>query len=324
MLRVLKTDGVLELGEAERAVLAAIPAELVERPCLTEAELLEHAAQADAILTLDEPFGAEVVAALERCRVISRFGIGVDRIDVEAATARGIVVANVPDYCVDEVSDHALALLLALSRRVVALDRAVRSGVWDTVAVAGRVRRLRGQTLGVVGFGRLGRRLAEKARALGLDVLAHDPFVADEEIRAGGCEPAALDVLLERSDWISLHLPLTPETRHLIGRAELARVKPTAVLLNTARGALVDQDALVAALVDGRLGGAGLDVLEREPPAPDDPLLALDNVVVTSHAAFYSEEALAEQRLRAVENVARVLTGRAPHAAVNAVTAAAG
>lgn len=317
-MRVLKTDDVLELGAAERALLADVGAELVERPCPTEDDLLEHARDADGILTLDEPFGARVIAALDRCRVISRFGIGVDRIDVDAATAKGIVVANVPDYCVDEVSDHALALLLALSRRVVALDRAVRAGTWDTPGVAGRVRRLRGQTLGVVGFGRLGRRLAEKARALGLELLAYDPLVPAGQVRAAGVGPVELGALLERSDWISLHVPLTPQTQHLIGAAELARMRPGAVLLNTARGGLVDQAALVAALRDGGLGGAGLDVLEREPPPAGDPLLGLDNVIVTSHAAFYSEEALAEQRLRAVENVARVLTGRPPLAAVNA------
>jgi D-3-phosphoglycerate dehydrogenase len=318
-LRVLKTDDVLELGPDERALLAGIGAELVEQPCPTEEELLLHAPSADGILTLDEPFGARVVAALDRCRVISRFGIGVDRIDVDAATAKGIVVTNVPDYCVDEVSDHALALLLALSRRIVPLDRAVRAGVWDTFEVAGSTRRLRGQILGIVGFGRLGRRLAEKARALGLDVLAHDPLLPEDAVRAGGAEPLPLAELLERSDWVSLHVPLTPATRHLIGAAELARAKPGAVLINTARGALVDQDALVDALRAGRLGGAGLDVLEHEPPLPDDPLLALDNVLVTSHAAFYSQEALADQRRRAVENVALVLTGRAPHAAVNQV-----
>jgi D-3-phosphoglycerate dehydrogenase / 2-oxoglutarate reductase len=318
MLRVLKTDDVLRLGDAERALLREIGAELVEHACRTEDELLAHARDADGILTLDEPFGKRVIEGLERCRVISRFGIGVDRIDVDAATAKGIVVANVPDYCVDEVSDHALALLLALSRRIVALDRAVHAGTWDTIRIAGRVRRLRGQTLGVVGFGRLGRRLGEKARALGLDVLAYDPLVPAAQIRDTGAEPVALDALLTRSEWVSLHVPLTPETRHVIGAAELARMRPGAVLLNTARGGLVDQDALVQSLRERHLGGAGLDVLEREPPPVDDPLLALDNVIVTSHAAFYSEEALAEQRLRAVENVARVLTGRPPLAAVNA------
>ncbi len=316
---VLKTDGVVELGARERAVLHEVPAELVERACPTEEALLAEGRHADAILTLDEPLTARVIERLENCRVISRFGIAVDRVDIDAATSRGIVVANVPDYCADEVSDHVLALLLGFARRIRALDAAVHAGVWDTPAVAGEVRRLRGQVVGVVGFGRIGRRLAEKAGALGLSVLAHDPYVDGEAVRAAGVEPVALGELLERSDWISLHVPLTAETRHLIDAAALARVKPTAVLLNTARGALVDEDALVDALRERRLGGAGLDVLEREPPAADEPLLGLDNVVVTSHAAFYSVEALAEMRLTAVENVARVLTGRPPLHAVNRV-----
>jgi D-3-phosphoglycerate dehydrogenase len=317
VIRVVKTDGgFVELTAEERAPLEALPAELVERACATEDEVIAAAAHADAVLTLDEPFPASVIARLERCRVISRFGIGVDRVDVEAAVARGIVVANVPDYCIDEVSDHALGLLLALARRLPALDAAVRAGIWDTPSVAAGVRRLRGQTLGLVGFGRLGRRMAEKAQALGLVVLAHDPGVEPAAVRAAGAEPVALEDLLARSDWISLHAPLTPATRHLLDAERLARVKRGAFLINTARGGLVDQTALVEALRDGRLAGAGLDVLEREPPAADDPLLALENVVVTSHAAFFSRESGAEARRAAVENVVRVLTGREPLHAV--------
>jgi D-3-phosphoglycerate dehydrogenase / 2-oxoglutarate reductase len=319
MKLVVKTDDVVELGDEELAMLAAVPARLVERPAATEEALVEHARDADAILTLDEPLTAGVIEQLRACRVISRFGIGVDRVDIAAATQRGIVVTNVPDYCVDEVSDHALALLLGIARRTHALDAAVRAGTWETAAVAGEVHRLRGQILGVVGFGRLGRRLSEKTQALGLRVLAHDPYVADEEVRALGAEPVPLDELLQRSDWVSLHLPLTPETRHLIDKAALRRMKSSAVLVNTARGALVDQAALVGALRDGRLAGAALDVLEREPPAPDDPLLELANVVLTSHAAFYSVESLAEMRRSAVENVVRVLAGRPPLFAVNEI-----
>jgi D-3-phosphoglycerate dehydrogenase len=314
---VAKTDEVVALGEAERGLLDEVPAQLVERACATEEAVVEHARGADAILTLDEPFTARVIEQLEACRVISRFGIGVDRVDVDAATRKGIVVTNVPDYCVDEVSDHALAFLLAFARRIHTLDAAVRSGTWDTAAVAGDVRRLRGQVLGIVGFGRLGRRLAEKAAAFGLTVVAYDPYIAAAEVHAGGAEPAPLDELLERSDWISLHAPLTAETRHLIDARALRRVKPNAVLINTARGGLIDQAALVDALRGRRLRGAALDVLEGEPPARDDPILRFDNVLLTSHAAFNSVEALAEMRRTAVENVVRVLTGRPPLFAVN-------
>jgi len=319
-LVVLKTDpGVIEVGDSEREILAEVGARLVERPCLTEQDLIEHGREADAILTLDEPLTAGVIASLARCRVISRFGIGVDKVDLEAATAAGIVVTNVPDYCVDEASDHALALMLAVERRIPALDAAVRQGRWDTAAVAGPVRRLRGRRAGVVGFGRLGARFARKAAALGLDVAVHDPYVADGEIEAAGARPLPLDELLASSDIVSLHVPLTPETHHLLDRRRLLSMPPGAVLVNTSRGALVDEDALVEALAEGRLGGAGLDVFEQEPPGPDHPLLALPNGVVTSHSSHYSLESGAEMRERAFANVADVLAGRPPRSPVNAV-----
>ena len=317
-LVVLKTDpGVIEVGEAELALLAGSGARLVERPCRTEDELLEHGRDAAAILTLDEPLTARVIAGLRGCRVIARFGIGVDRVDLEAATAAGIVVTNVPDYCVDEVSDHALGLLLAVTRRIVPLDRAVRDGVWDTAAVAGPVRRLRGRRLGIVGFGRLGRSFAAKAQALGLEVVAYDPNVADGDIEAAGVRSLSLDALIASSDIVSLHVPLTPQTRHLLDRQRIDSLPAGAVLLNTSRGGLVDEKALAAALREGRLGGAGLDVFETEPPPRDHPLLGLPNVVVSSHSAHYSLEAGADMRAKAFGNVAKVLRGEAPLSPVN-------
>ena len=319
-LVVLKTDpGVIEVGDAERRILGEAGARLVEQPCATEEELIEHGREAAAILTLDEPLSAGVIASLTRCRVISRFGIGVDKVDVGAATAAGIVVTNVPDYCVDEASDHAVALLLAVERRIPALDTAVRQGRWDTAAVAGRVRRLRGRRAGVIGFGRLGARFAHKAAAFGLDVCIHDPYVADAEIEAAGTRPMPLEELLASSDIVSLHVPLTPDTHHLLDRRRLFSMREGAVLVNTSRGALVDEEALVDALTRGRLGGAGLDVFEQEPPGPGHPLLALPNVVVTSHSSHYSLESGAEMRERAFVNVADVLAGRVPASAVNAV-----
>jgi D-3-phosphoglycerate dehydrogenase len=319
-LVVLKTDpDVIEVGDAERAVLDQVGARLVERPCVTEDELIAHGRDAAAILTLDEPLTSRVIGSLRRCRVISRFGIGVDKVDLDAATSAGIVVTNVPDYCVDEASDHALALLLAVERRIPALDAAVREGTWDTAAVAGTVRRLRGLRAGVIGFGRLGSRFAGKAAALGLEVYVHDPFVDDAAIEATGARPLALEELLATSDVVSLHVPLTPDTRRLLDRRRIFRMREGAVLVNTSRGGLVDEDALVDALRQGRLGGAGLDVFEREPPGPDHPLLALPNVVVTSHSSHYSLESGAEMRDRAFRNVAEVLAGRRPLSQVNAV-----
>ena len=231
------------------------------------------------------------------------------------------MVTNVPDYCVDEVSDHALGLLLAVTRRIVPLDRAVRDGVWDTAAVAGPVRRLRGRRLGIVGFGRLGRSFAAKAQALGLEVVAYDPNVADGDIEAAGVRSLSLDALIASSDIVSLHVPLTPQTRHLLDRQRIDSLPAGAVLLNTARGGLVDEDALAAALREGRLGGAGLDVFETEPPPRDHPLLGLPNVVVSSHSSHYSLEAGADMRAKAFGNVARVLRGEAPLSPVNRLRA---
>ena len=315
---VVNSSSGVRLGEPERALLATAEAQLVERHCPTEEALLEHAGEANAVLTLDEPFSARVLAAMPHLRVISRFGVGVDRIDLEVAHARGIVVANVPDYCVDEASDHALALLLAVSRRLLPLHRSVVTGGWETQDVARDVRRLRGQVLGLVGFGRIGQRLAEKAAALGLQVWAHDPYVPAETMIVLGVRPADFRTLLASSDILSLHAALTPETHHLLDGETLRLLKRGAVLINVARGGLVEEGALVGALREGHLAGAGLDVFELEPPPPDHPLLGLPNVVLTSHAAFYSQEAVAEQRLRAVDNVVRVLDGRPPHHSIAA------
>lgn len=317
----LKVDDAVPTTDAERDLLASVGAELVERPCPTEDDLLAHAADADALLTVSEPITARVIAGLRRCRIISRFGIGVDNIDVEAAAAAGIPVSNVPDFCIDEVSDHALALLLALSRRIVPLDSAVRAGRWETIGVAGEVRRLSVQTLGLVGFGRTARRLAPKAAALGMRVVACDPAVPEARLRAAAVEPVALEELLRRADFVSLHTPLTVETRHLLDERRLALMRPTAAVVNVSRGELIDERALVRALEDGRLGGAGLDVFEREPPDPDHPLMRLPNVVLTSHAAYYSVEALDDVRRKAFEEVARVLAGERPERAVRPLEA---
>jgi D-3-phosphoglycerate dehydrogenase len=313
---VLKTDGDVPVTDAELEILARVGAELVDRPCRTEDELLEHGAGADALLTVAEPITARVIAGLGRCRIISRFGSGINNVDVEAAAQAGIIVSNVPDFCLDEVSDHALALVLALWRRIVALDASVRAGRWSTIEVAGEVHRLRGRTLGIVGFGRIARCLAPKAAALGLRLLVHDPLVPSGEIQAAGAEPLALDDLLRRADIVSLHVPLTPATRHVIDERALGLMKPGAVLVNVSRGELVEEDALVRALQDGRLSGAGLDVLGAEPPPPDHPLLRAPNTIVTSHAAYYSVEALDDVRRKAFEEVARVLAGEPPQRAV--------
>lgn len=318
MALVAVTDHVFAHLDEERKMLAEEGHELrFEGNAVTPAEVAAAVSGADAVLNCYTRIPTEVISGLAGCRIIARCGIGLDTIDVPVATEAGIVVTNVPDYCIDEVSDHALALTMALGRGVVRLDRAVRAGTWNPMEAA-PLHRLRGRTLGLVGFGRIARALTAKASAVGFRVMASDPFLGDDAIRDGGAEPAELATLLAGSDVVSLHAPLTAETRHLIGPAELETMPDGAVLVNTSRGGLVDLDALRHALASGHLGGAALDVLESEPPAPDDPLLARDDVIVTPHAGFYSEESAAELRRKATEQVIEALAGRVPPYAVNA------
>jgi D-3-phosphoglycerate dehydrogenase len=313
---VAVTDFVFPSLEPEKKVLAPLGIELRHGQCRTEEELIALAHDADAILNCYAKMTARVIERLRRCRIIARYGIGVDNVDLVAASRAGILVTNVPDYCVDEVSDHALALLLALARQVVKADRAVRDGAWDVVAHAG-VRRLRGQVAGLVGFGKMARALVPKLQALGMRLLAYDPYLDAELIARHGAEAADLETLLKESDVVSIHVPLTPETRSLFGEQELAQMKPTAFVINTSRGGIVDEKALAAALEAGRLGGAALDVLGEEPPSPGHPLRQAPNVILTPHLAFYSREAVVELQTRAAEEVARALKGEPPRSPVN-------
>jgi D-3-phosphoglycerate dehydrogenase len=313
---VLVTDHPWPSVEAEVEVLAAVGARPVFAPTGEEQELVELVREAEAILTCFARVTARVVEAAPRLQVIGRYGVGVDNIAVDTATALGIPVTNVPSYCEDEVAEHALALLLALARRVVAFDGGVRAGDWS-LARGQPIHRVAGSTLGVVGFGRIGRALARRAQALGLSVLASGPQGGEAELRADEVEPVALDELARRADFVSLHVPLSDATRHLVGRDFLAAMKPTAFLVNTARGPVVDREALLEALRDGWIAGAALDVFEPEPLPPGDPLLALGNLIATPHVAYYSEESLVDLGRLAAENVARVLAGRRPAALVN-------
>jgi D-3-phosphoglycerate dehydrogenase len=267
-----------------------------------------------------EPVTADDLARLPALRVVATPSVGFDHLAVDAATERGVWVCNVPDYCVEEMADHALALVLALVRGVVELDRSVRDGRWDH-RVAGPLRRIADVRLGVVGFGRIGRALAERAQALDMDVTAHDPFVADDLMAASGARPASLAELLERSDAISVHAPLTSETHGLIGAAEIARLPPGAFVVNVSRAGLVDTSALLQALDAGHLGGVALDVLDVEPPTEADPAPHAARLIVNPHAGYYSPEAEAEALRRATESVLDVLEGREPRGAVNAVKA---
>jgi D-3-phosphoglycerate dehydrogenase len=284
--------------------------------CRTASEVIEEAREADAIIIQYAPIDESVLAALERCRVVVRYGVGVDTVDVEAASRHGIWVANVPDYGVEEVSDHALALALNMLRGIGRLDRSVRSGGWD-VRVVRPLRRVRDLTVGVVGCGRIGSALARKGARLGLRVIAYDAVPLPGEVVDEGVEPVGFDELLDASDIVSLHIPLSDETRHLIGEEQLRRMKPGAYLVNTARGGIVDHVALLRALDEGEISGAALDVLETEPPDGGDPLVSHDRVLITPHAAWYSEESYVTLKTEAAREAVRVISGEPPRSPVN-------
>jgi D-3-phosphoglycerate dehydrogenase len=308
-------------NHVEAAALAASGLELhtVWLGAREPERVLEHAADADALVMSWLPLSRGLIDQLRRCRVIARFGIGVDMIDLEAATERGILVCNTATYCLDEVSNHAIGLLLMLNRALLADIDAVRAGGWFR-AEATPPRRLAGQRLGLIGLGNIGRLVARKARAFGLEVVAYDPYVrlaapTDPELAATPL--VELDELLETADVVSLHCPLNASTRHLLGPRELALLKPSAFVINTARGGIIDQAALTAALAARRIAGAGLDVFETEPLPADDPLRQLDNVILTPHSASWSVESSAECRRVAVEHVVTVLRGGVPTDVVN-------
>lgn len=313
---VLVTDYTWPSTDPEAEVLAAAGARLLVAQTGSEEELLALVPQADAILTCFKRVSADVVRAGERLQVIGRYGIGVDNIAVDEATRLGIPVTNVPAYCVDEVAEHALALLLALERSICRYDAGVRRGDW-TLTQGLPLRRVAGKTLGIVGFGAIGQRLARKARGLDLAIVAHDPTATPEELVAHAVEAVGLDELAARADYVSLHVPLTRATRGLVDRAFLRGMKPTAYLVNVSRGGVVDHDALLEALRERWIAGAGIDVFEPEHLPNGHPLLDQESLVATPHVAFFSEESVLELELGAARNVAAVITGRRPTHVVN-------
>jgi len=305
------TDSVFPSLDPAMKALARVNPEMRMSKSTGADDILAVARNADAILVTYAKLPAELLAQLTRCKAIGRFGLGVDNIDVPAASARGIVVTYVPDYCMQEVSDHAMALLLALARKVPFSNKLVQAGRWEMPAVA-PLRRLEGQVLGLIGFGNIPRALAPKAKAFGLKVVAYDPYASKEVFAAAGVESVSFDDLLARSDFISVHAPLLPATRGLVNAAAFAKMKKGALIVNTARGPLIDEPALIAALDSGHLGGAALDVVTTEPLAKDSALLGRDNVILTPHTAFYSVEALEELQTKCASDVARVLSGEKP------------
>ncbi|MGY8990749.1 MAG: C-terminal binding protein [Rhodospirillales bacterium] len=279
-------------------------------------EILKVAKDCDALLVTYAKITADVINGMDKCRSIGRFGIGVDNIDIEAATKAGIVVNYVPDYCIDEVSDHAMALLLALARKITFSDRIVRDGRWEMPAVV-PLNRLRGRTLGLAGFGRIPQCIVPKAQAFGINVITFDPYVSEDALKKHNVKSVSFDELLAQSDYISVHAPLTPETENLFNADAFKKMKNDALLVNTARGPLVNDKDLAAALDNGEIGGAGLDVVPVEPLPTFSPLLGRDNVILTPHTGFYSEDALLELQTKAASDVASVLQGKTPIYPVN-------
>lgn len=284
----------------------------------TPEAVLAVARSADVVMiqSLRPSLTRNVIEQLERCRCIVRLGIGYDNVDVAAATARGILVCNIPTYCVDDVADHALALLLASARHLARQDRWIRAGRWDRTG-ARPARRMKGSTLGFVAFGRIARALAERVSGFGMTMLAYDPYLDAGAIAAYGAQKVELDDLLRRSDFISVHSPLTDETHHLLGGREFGLMKDGVFIVNTSRGPLIDEVALVEALRAGKVWGAGLDVMEHEPLPPDSPLRAFDNVTFTPHVAANSEESVADLYRTACQIAIDVAAGAWPEGVVN-------
>lgn len=312
-IKIIITDCDHPSVEIEKKILNELEPEFILATCRSEDEVIEIAGDADGIINQYAPFTPRVIESLQKCKVICRYGVGVDNIDLEAATKNKIIVANVPDYCVDEVSTHAMALILACARKISFLDKKISNQQWD-FTVAKPLFRTQGQTLGLFGLGRIGRELARKALGFGFRVIAYDPYVqkTDLEIKL-----VDFSKLLNDSDFISIHAPLTTETRYSFSEKELKAMKKNVYLINTSRGPLVDEQALFKALKNGWIAGAALDVMEKEPPDWDNPLLKLDNVIITPHISFYSEESYIELKTKAAEAVLAVLKGKIPRSVVN-------
>jgi len=299
--------------DIEKEIFRTTNKDVTLETCKTEEDVIAVASDADGIINQYAPITKKVIQALSKCKVISRYGVGVDNIDIEAATDKNIVVANVPDYCVDEVSTHAMSLILACARGLTILDRKVREKKWDFTIVK-PLFRTEGQIVGLFGLGRIARKVAQKALGFGFKVIAYDPYVSEVE----GCiKLVDFDNLLRSADFISIHAPLTTETRYSFGENELRKMKKNSFLINTSRGPLINENALYKALNGEWIAGAALDVMEKEPPDWDNPLLSFENIIITPHISFYSEESYKELKTKVADSVIAVLEGDLPRSAVN-------
>ncbi|HLN31903.1 MAG TPA: C-terminal binding protein [Gemmataceae bacterium] len=308
-MKVIVTDHRFESLDLETAILGPLGCEVVAEQCNTPEDLIARVADADCLITQFAPINAAVIDKLKHCRVIVRYGVGVDNVDVEAARRKGIPVCNVPDYCMDEVADHALALILGLTRQIVAITTTVRSGVWKLPVPLEQMRVLKEMTVGIVGYGRIGREVASRLHGFKAKILVYDPGVAASDITRAGYDPVSLDELFQSSDLVTLHCPSTAHTKRMISRDTIDKMKKGALLVNVARGDLVDSRDLISALRSGRLGGAALDVTDPEPINAVSPLLSMPYVLITNHVAAASVTAIRMLRTRAAETVARAIRG---------------
>jgi D-3-phosphoglycerate dehydrogenase len=315
---VAVADSVFPNLDPARDVLSAIGADIQLAAEPTPEAIMKLAKDADGVLVTYAKITADMIRQMTKCRIISRFGIGVDNVDIPVATEKGIVVTKVPDYCIDEVSDHAMALLLSAVRKIPMGTEQVHAGTWKMPNFV-PIHRLRGSVLGLAGFGRIPQLVAPKAQAFGMKVIAFDPYLPKEVFTKAGVEQVDFPTLLKRSDYISVHSPLTPETKGLFNADAFKQMKKGAYIVNTARGPVIDEQALAAAIDSGHIAGAGLDVMTTEPPV-NSPLIGKKNVIITPHTSFYSDESLVELQTKAAQEVANVLVGKAARNPVNDVT----
>ncbi len=299
--------------EEEKEEFSQMGAELILAQVQEERELIRVCQDADGLLNQYALLSRKVLQNLPKCKVVSRYGVGVDSVDLKAATDLGIIVANVPDYCMDEVADHTLTMILALIRKTAFFDQKVKSGQWD-FHLGIPIHRTRGRTLGLIGCGKIGLEVAKRISSFGVRVIAFDPYLKDVP---EGIELKDFDFILRESDVISIHCPLNDSTHHLIGDREFKKMGKRPLLINTSRGPIIDEKALIQSLEDGLVSGAGLDVLEKEPPDSQNPLLKMENVILSPHVGFYSEESISELKRRTAKNVSDVLLGRWPRSVVN-------
>jgi len=311
--RVVITDCDHGSIEEEKREFGLIGAELILAQVREEEDLIRACKEADGLINQYALLTRKVLQGLLKCKVVSRYGVGVDSVDLKAATDSGIIVANVPDYCIDEVSNQTIAMILTLIRKTAFFDRKVKSNQWD-FHLGTPIYRIHGKTLGLIGSGRIGLEVAKKISTFGVKVIAFDPYLQ----KAGeGIELTDFDTVLKKSDFISVHCPLNESTRHLMGEQAFQKMEKKPILINTSRGPIVDEKALIQALAEGRISGAGLDVLEKEPPDPQSPLLKMENVILSPHVGFYSVESISELKRRTAENVSSVLLGKWPRSVVN-------